>query len=150
MAAPGHMVQSAGSCFSGRLTFGGPYPGQALRQGPAGISGAKSQGAPSSQPSHLDLSPLGPYFVGHKGGKSDGELGNVRCSGEGLGAEKYQGVGGALQRLSRGLGGVAGRTESLFLLVLLICFIFKNAFIVFLGPHPWHMEVPRLGGKSDL
>ena len=23
-------------------------------------------------------------------------------------------------------------------------------FFVFLGPHPWHMEVPRLGVKSEL
>ena len=23
-------------------------------------------------------------------------------------------------------------------------------FFVFLGPHPWHMEVPRLGVESEL
>ena len=38
--------------------------------------------------------------------------------------------------------------EKLFLLLLLlllfVCFVF------FLGPHPWHMEVPRLGVKSEL
>ena len=28
-------------------------------------------------------------------------------------------------------------------------FVFFLSF-VFLGPHPWHMEVPRLGAKSEL
>ena len=35
---------------------------------------------------------------------------------------------------------------SIFFLVLLISFFF----LVFLGPHPWHMEVPRLGVESEL
>ena len=26
----------------------------------------------------------------------------------------------------------------------------ENIFFFFLGPHPWHMEVPRLGLKSEL
>ena len=26
----------------------------------------------------------------------------------------------------------------------------KNIFLVFLGLHPWHMEIPRLGVKSEL
>ena len=26
----------------------------------------------------------------------------------------------------------------------------KTIFFVFLGPHPWHMEVPRLGVESEL
>ena len=29
-------------------------------------------------------------------------------------------------------------------------FIFIYLFFVFSGPHPWHMEVPRLGGESEL
>ena len=28
--------------------------------------------------------------------------------------------------------------------------LFIYLFIVFLGPHPQHMEVPRLGVKSEL
>ena len=35
---------------------------------------------------------------------------------------------------------MAGRCLSF---LLLFCFLFF--FFVFLGPHPWHMEVPRLG-----
>ena len=34
-----------------------------------------------------------------------------------------------------------------------ICFnslFFTYLFFIFLGPHPWHMEVPRLGLKSEL
>ena len=33
----------------------------------------------------------------------------------------------------------------LFLLLFIYLFIFD-----FLGPHPWHMEVPRLGVKLEL
>ena len=29
-------------------------------------------------------------------------------------------------------------------------FIYIFFFLVFLGPHPWHMEVPRLGVESEL
>ena len=29
-------------------------------------------------------------------------------------------------------------------------FLFMSALLLFLGPHPWHMEVPRLGVKSEL
>ena len=36
-----------------------------------------------------------------------------------------------------------GLVESLF-------FSSSFFFLVFLGPHPWHMEVPRLGVKSEL
>lgn len=50
VAESGHSVQSAGRCFPGWLTFGGPHPGQALRQGPVGISGTKSQGASTLSP----------------------------------------------------------------------------------------------------
>ena len=38
----------------------------------------------------------------------------------------------------------------LFLKLLLLCFIFITLSFVFLGPHPQHMEVPRLGIKSEL
>ena len=32
-----------------------------------------------------------------------------------------------------------------------VCFpFFFFFFLVFLGPHSWHMEVPRLGVKSEL
>ena len=31
-----------------------------------------------------------------------------------------------------------------------VCFCFFFSFLFFLGPHPWHMEVPRLGVKSEL
>ena len=30
------------------------------------------------------------------------------------------------------------------------CFIYLFIYFVFLGPHPWHMEVPRLGVESEL
>ena len=34
---------------------------------------------------------------------------------------------------------------------LVIAFLKKFfCFFVFLGPHPWHMEVPRLGVESEL
>ena len=29
-------------------------------------------------------------------------------------------------------------------------FVFVFVFLTFLGPHPWHMELPRLGVKSEL
>ena len=29
-------------------------------------------------------------------------------------------------------------------------FLFLFSFFVFLGPNPWHMEVPKLGVKSEL
>ena len=29
-------------------------------------------------------------------------------------------------------------------------YFFSFFFFVFLGPHPWHMEVPRLGAESEL
>ena len=29
-------------------------------------------------------------------------------------------------------------------------FFFLSFFFGFIGPHPWHMEVPRLGLKSEL
>ena len=36
----------------------------------------------------------------------------------------------------------------------LVCFffvcLFVFVFLPFLGPFPWHMEVPRLGGESEL
>ena len=28
--------------------------------------------------------------------------------------------------------------------------VFSSVFLPFLGPHPWHMEVPRLGVESEL
>ena len=31
-----------------------------------------------------------------------------------------------------------------------IPFFFFFFFLLFLGPHPWHMEVPRLEVKSEL
>ena len=34
--------------------------------------------------------------------------------------------------------------------ILVIRFFFFFFFLVFLGPHPRHMEVPRLGVKSEL
>ena len=33
---------------------------------------------------------------------------------------------------------------------LFLFFGFSNFFLVFLGPHPWHMEVPRLGAELEL
>ena len=40
---------------------------------------------------------------------------------------------------------------SVFLLLLLLCFfVCLFCFFVFLEPHPWHMEVPSLGVKSEL
>ena len=29
-------------------------------------------------------------------------------------------------------------------------YLFKKIFVLFLGPHPQHIEVPRLGLKSEL
>ena len=29
-------------------------------------------------------------------------------------------------------------------------FIYLFIYLVFLGPHPWHMEVPRLGAELEL
>ena len=29
-------------------------------------------------------------------------------------------------------------------------FLFVCLFVCFLGPHPWHMEVPRLGVQLEL
>ena len=29
-------------------------------------------------------------------------------------------------------------------------FFFFGLFLIFLGPHPWHMEVPRLGVEREL
>ena len=40
--------------------------------------------------------------------------------------------------------------DSLFLLEYIGFFLFIYLFIVLLGPHPWHMEVPRLEVKSEL
>ena len=67
------------------------------------------------EPQHLSPTawtclPLdGPYFVGHRGDRSDGELGEVRGSGwGGLGAGKYQGMSGGL-----GVGGLCGMAGSL-------------------------------------
>ena len=30
-----------------------------------------------------------------------------------------------------------------------VCIIISPTFFLFLGPHPWHMEVPRLGVESE-
>ena len=38
-----------------------------------------------------------------------------------------------------------GKTQSYFGVFWFVCL-----FLVFLGPHPQHMEVPRLGVKSEL
>ena len=34
--------------------------------------------------------------------------------------------------------------------ILFLNKIFIFYFFVFLGPHPWHMEIPRLGIESEL
>ena len=34
--------------------------------------------------------------------------------------------------------------------LFLACLIFVVVVVVFLGLHPWHMEVPRLGVESEL
>ena len=41
---------------------------------------------------------------------------------------------------------------TLYFIVLCRCcfFFFFLVFLPFLGPLPWHMEVPRLGAKSEL
>ena len=39
--------------------------------------------------------------------------------------------------------------KTAFTAILWVSFSFF-LFFSFLGPHPWHMEVPRLGGKSEL
>ena len=44
-----------------------------------------------------------------------------------------------------------GKRTSLFLLFFKALFIYLFTYLfMFLGPHPWHMEVPRLGVKSEL
>jgi len=37
----------------------------------------------------------------------------------------------------------------LIVILFFILFIYFSLF-VFLGPHPWHMEVPSLGVESEL
>ena len=39
---------------------------------------------------------------------------------------------------------------SISFLSFFFLFLFFFFFIVFLGLHPWHMEVPRLGVRSEL
>ena len=34
--------------------------------------------------------------------------------------------------------------------VFLLCFLLFYVFIYFLGPYPWHVDVPRLGVESQL
>ena len=34
--------------------------------------------------------------------------------------------------------------------LIFFSFFFLFFFLVFLGPHPWHIEVPRLGVQSEL
>ena len=34
--------------------------------------------------------------------------------------------------------------------IFFLAFFFVVVFLPFLGPHPRHMEVPRLGGESEL
>ena len=34
--------------------------------------------------------------------------------------------------------------------ISLVFVVFFGVFLVLLGPHPWHMEVPRLGVRSEL
>lgn len=88
VAESDHAVQSAGGCFPGWLTLRGPHSGQALRQSPAGIHGTKSHGPKHLSPTVWTCLPLdGPYFVGHRGDRSEEELVEVRGSGEGLGRE---------------------------------------------------------------
>ena len=67
-----------------------------------------------------------------------------------------KGVGALRCRLGvhRGRGGCGTRgvaAPQLLIGVLgLVSFFFSFFFFVFLGPHPRHMEVPRLGVKSEL
>ena len=50
-----------------------------------------------------------------------------------------------------------GLGPSTLLLLCIVCpthkgisFFFFFFFLAILGPHPWHMDVPRLGVKSEL
>ena len=36
------------------------------------------------------------------------------------------------------------------LLLLFFYFLFIYLFFVFLGPNPWHVEIPRLGVETEL
>ena len=40
--------------------------------------------------------------------------------------------------------------RQVLLILLLLFFFFFFVFLPFLGPHPWHIEVPRLGIESEL
>ena len=35
-------------------------------------------------------------------------------------------------------------------IMFFVCFLWVFVFLPFLGPLPWHMEVPRIGVKSEL
>lgn len=109
VAESGHSVQSAGCSFPSRLTLRGSHPGQALRQSPVGISGTKSQGASTSQPNCLDLSPMRrTLFCGAWGRQVRWGAGGSQGLWGDLGAEKYQGMSGGL-----GVGGLCGMAGSL-------------------------------------
>ena len=36
------------------------------------------------------------------------------------------------------------------IIMFFVCFLWVFVFLPFLGPLPWHMEIPRLGVKSEL
>ena len=123
VAESDHTVQSTGSRFPGWLTLRGPHSGQALRKSSAGIHGTKSHGPKHLGPTVWTCLPLdGPYFVGHRGDRSEGGAGGSQGLWGGPGVRNIRGCledwgFGELCGLSGSLGGCSGEKRSLW-----VCF----------------------------
>ena len=62
----------------------------------------------------------------------------------GFDLREWVGLGG--DKTGDGVGNAWGVSLFLFIIILLLLLLFW----LFLGPHPQHIEVPRLGVRSDL